>query len=86
LPGKAIDLIDAEAGYKIKMNEEGGSFHVTEDVIEKVISKITGIPLRKLDTDAKSSLLNFFCKRKSSSESRDKSRLCMQLPNPVAKH
>ena len=57
LPDKAIDLID-EAGSMVKMTEEGESFYVTEDAIEKVISEITGIPLGKLDTGEKARLKN----------------------------
>lgn len=57
LPDKAIDLID-EAGSMIKMAEDGESFFVTEDTIEKVISEISGIPLGKLDTGEKARLKN----------------------------
>lgn len=57
LPDKAIDLID-EAGSMIKMQEDGETFFVTEDAIEKVISEISGIPLGKLDTGEKKRLKN----------------------------
>jgi len=57
LPDKAIDLID-EAGSMIKMKEDGETFFVTEDAIEKVISEISGIPLGKLDTGEKARLKN----------------------------
>lgn len=54
---KAVDLID-ETGSRIKMREEGDTFHVTEDDIADVISDLTGIPLGKLDLDEKARLKN----------------------------
>ena len=57
LPDKAIDMID-EAGSMVKMAEEGETFFVTEDAIQKVVSEITGIPVGRLDTGEKSRLKN----------------------------
>lgn len=56
LPDKAIDLMD-EAGVWAKLNLPGMNTPlITSDIIKKIVSKNTGIPVEKMDSQEKSSL------------------------------
>ena len=62
LPDKAVDLMD-EACARTKLT---GKFSVTKEMVEKVISNLTGIPLEQLSAQEKNDFANLECRLKES--------------------